>query len=63
MSAPRSKSAGGRLVKYMEAEKVKKIVPVRREKARIEREPVTEANLEPLASGDGTAKACLSRER
>jgi uncharacterized protein (TIGR02271 family) len=40
-----------RLVKYVETEQVEKTVPVRREKARIEREPVTEANRDDATSG------------
>lgn len=40
-----------RLVKYVETEQVEKTVPVRREKARIEREPVTEANRGDATSG------------
>jgi len=40
-----------RLVKYVETEHVQKTVPVRREKARIEREPVTEANRGDAMSG------------
>jgi uncharacterized protein (TIGR02271 family) len=40
-----------RLVKYVETEQVEKTVPVRREKARLEREPVTEANRGDATSG------------
>jgi uncharacterized protein (TIGR02271 family) len=40
-----------RLVKYVETEQVETTVPVRREKARLEREPVTEANRGDATSG------------
>jgi uncharacterized protein (TIGR02271 family) len=40
-----------RLVKYVETEQVQKTVPVRREKARIEREPITDANRGDAESG------------
>jgi uncharacterized protein (TIGR02271 family) len=40
-----------RLRKYVETEQVQKTVPVRREKARIEREPVTDENVDQATSG------------
>ena len=40
-----------RLVKYVETEHVEKTVPVRREKARIEREPITDENADEALAG------------
>jgi uncharacterized protein (TIGR02271 family) len=40
-----------RLVKWVETEEVQKTVPVRREKARIEREPITDANMDEATAG------------
>jgi uncharacterized protein (TIGR02271 family) len=40
-----------RLVKYVETENVQKTVPVRREKARLEREPITDANADEALAG------------
>jgi stress response protein YsnF len=41
-----------RLVKRVETEPVRQQVPVRREEIRIEREPITEANVDEALSGD-----------
>jgi len=40
-----------RLRKYVTTEQVQQTVPVRREKARVEREPITDANLDAATSG------------
>ena len=40
-----------RLRKYVVTEHVQQTVPVRREEVRVEREPVTEANVEPATEG------------
>jgi uncharacterized protein (TIGR02271 family) len=40
-----------RLVKYVVTEQVEQTVPVRREKARIEREPITDENVDQAVSG------------
>ena len=40
-----------RLRKYVTTEQVEQTVPVRREKARLEREPITDANLDAATSG------------
>jgi uncharacterized protein (TIGR02271 family) len=40
-----------RLVKYVETEQVQQTVPVRREKVRLEREPITDENVDAATSG------------
>jgi uncharacterized protein (TIGR02271 family) len=40
-----------RLRKYVTTEQVQQTVPVRREKARLEREPITNANIDAATSG------------
>jgi uncharacterized protein (TIGR02271 family) len=40
-----------RLRKYVTTEQVQQTIPVRREKARVEREPITDANLDAATSG------------
>jgi uncharacterized protein (TIGR02271 family) len=40
-----------RLRKYVTTEQVQQTLPVRREKARVEREPITDANLDAATSG------------
>jgi uncharacterized protein (TIGR02271 family) len=40
-----------RLRKYVTTEQVQQTVPVRREKARVEREPITDANIDAATSG------------
>ena len=40
-----------RLRKYVATEHVEQVVPVRREKARLEREPITDANIDAATSG------------
>jgi uncharacterized protein (TIGR02271 family) len=40
-----------RLRKYVTTEQVQQAVPVRRERVRLEREPITEANLDAATSG------------
>ena len=40
-----------RLRKYIETEDVSKTVPVAREEARVEREPITDANVDEATSG------------
>jgi uncharacterized protein (TIGR02271 family) len=46
-----------RLRKYVTTEQVQQTVPVRREKARLEREPITDANRDPATSGPDLAEA------
>ncbi len=46
-----------RLRKYVTTEQVQQTLPVRREKARVEREPVTDANLDAAASGPEISEA------
>jgi uncharacterized protein (TIGR02271 family) len=46
-----------RLKKYVETENVQQTVPVRREKVRVEREPVTEANVGAATSGPEISEA------
>jgi uncharacterized protein (TIGR02271 family) len=47
----REQAGRARLRKWVETEEVQKTVPVRREKARIEREPITDDNLDRATSG------------
>jgi uncharacterized protein (TIGR02271 family) len=46
-----------RLRKYVVIEQVEKTVPVRREEVRIEREPITEGNVEEAVSGPAISEA------
>jgi uncharacterized protein (TIGR02271 family) len=46
-----------RLKKYVETENVQQTVPVRREKVRVEREPVTDANVGDATSGPEISEA------
>jgi uncharacterized protein (TIGR02271 family) len=46
-----------RLRKYVTTEQVQQTVPVRREKARVEREPITDANLDAVTSGPEISEA------
>jgi uncharacterized protein (TIGR02271 family) len=46
-----------RLKKYVVTEDVQKTVPVRREKARVEREPITDANVDEATSGPEISEA------
>jgi uncharacterized protein (TIGR02271 family) len=46
-----------RLRKYVTTEQVQQTVPVRREKARLEREPITDANLDAATSGPELSEA------
>ena len=46
-----------RLRKYVTTEQVTQKVPVQREEARIEREPITDANVEPAMSGPEISEA------
>jgi uncharacterized protein (TIGR02271 family) len=46
-----------RLRKYVTSEQVQQTVPVRREKARVEREPITDANLDAATSGPDISEA------
>jgi uncharacterized protein (TIGR02271 family) len=45
-----------RLRKYVTTEHVQQTVPVRREKARVEREPITDANIDAATSGPDLSK-------
>src|SRR5829696_5807620 len=47
----REQAGRARLRKWVETEQVETTVPVRREKARLEREPVTDANVDEATSG------------
>jgi uncharacterized protein (TIGR02271 family) len=47
----REQAGRARLRKWVETEEVQKTVPVRREKARIEREPITDENVDRATSG------------
>jgi uncharacterized protein (TIGR02271 family) len=47
----RERAGRVRLRKWVETEHVQQTIPVRREKARIEREPITEANVDEALSG------------
>ena len=47
----RERAGRARLRKWVETEEVQKTVPVRREKARIEREPITDDNVDRATSG------------
>ena len=55
-----------RLKKYVVTEEVQKTVPVKREKARIEREPITDENVDSASSGpdisEGDHEVVLSEE-
>jgi len=46
-----------RLRKYVTTEQVQQTLPVRREKARVEREPVTDANIDAATSGPDISEA------
>jgi uncharacterized protein (TIGR02271 family) len=46
-----------RLRKYVETEDVSETVPVRREKARVEREPITDANRDKALAGEDIGEA------
>src|SRR4029450_6174570 len=46
-----------RLRKYVTTEQVQQTVPVQRERVRVEREPITDANRDPATSGPGLAAA------
>jgi sporulation protein YlmC with PRC-barrel domain len=46
-----------RLKKYVETEDVQESVPVRREQARVEREPITDANVDEAISGPEISEA------
>jgi uncharacterized protein (TIGR02271 family) len=46
-----------RLRKYVTAEQVQQAVPVRRERVRLEREPITEANIDAATSGPDISEA------
>ena len=46
-----------RLRKYVTTEQVQQTVPVRRERVRVEREPITDANLDAATSGPEIAEA------
>ena len=46
-----------RLRKYVVTEEVQKTVPVQREEVRVEREPITEANVEAATSGPGITES------
>jgi uncharacterized protein (TIGR02271 family) len=46
-----------RLRKYVTTEQVQQTLPVRREKARVEREPITDANLDAAISGPDITEA------
>src|SRR4029450_9417632 len=46
-----------RLRKYVTTEQVTQTVPVQREKARVEREPITDANRDPATSGPEISEA------
>jgi uncharacterized protein (TIGR02271 family) len=47
----REQAGRARLRKWVETEEVQKTVPVRREKARVEREPITDENVDRATSG------------
>jgi len=47
----REQAGRARLRKWVETEEVDKTVPVRREKARLEREPITDANVDEATAG------------
>jgi uncharacterized protein (TIGR02271 family) len=46
-----------RLRKYVTTEQVQRTVPVRRERVRVEREPITDANLDAATSGQDISEA------
>jgi uncharacterized protein (TIGR02271 family) len=46
-----------RLKKYVVTENVTQTVPVQREEVRLEREPITDANVDPAASGPDISEA------
>ena len=46
-----------RLRKYVTTEQVQQAVPVRRERVRVEREPITDANLDAATSGPDISEA------
>jgi uncharacterized protein (TIGR02271 family) len=46
-----------RLRKYVTTEQVQQTVPVRREQVRVEREPITDANLDAATSGPDLSEA------
>jgi uncharacterized protein (TIGR02271 family) len=46
-----------RLRKYVTTEQVQQTVPVQRERARVEREPITDANLDAATSGPEISEA------
>jgi uncharacterized protein (TIGR02271 family) len=46
-----------RLRKYVTTEQVEQVVPVRRERVRVEREPITDANLDAATSGPDISEA------
>jgi uncharacterized protein (TIGR02271 family) len=46
-----------RLRKYVTTEQVEQTVPVRRERVRVEREPITDANLDAATSGPEISEA------
>jgi len=47
----REQAGRARLRKWVETEEVERAVPVRREKARVEREPITDANVDDATAG------------
>jgi uncharacterized protein (TIGR02271 family) len=53
----RSEVGRARLRKYVETEDVEETVPVSREEARVEREPITDANVEQAMSGPDITEA------
>jgi uncharacterized protein (TIGR02271 family) len=50
-------AGSARLRKYVETEDVSETVPVRREEARVEREPITDANRDQALAGDDITEA------
>jgi uncharacterized protein (TIGR02271 family) len=55
-TAPRERGRA-RLRKYVTTEQVQQTVPVQRERARVEREPITDANLDAATSGPEISEA------
>jgi stress response protein YsnF len=52
-----------RLRKYLTTEQVHQTVPVQREQARVEREPITDANLDAATSGPEISDEQLRKEQ
>jgi uncharacterized protein (TIGR02271 family) len=57
VSTTERETGRARLKKYVVTEDVEKTVPVRREKARVEREPITDANVDEAMSGAEISEA------